>query len=691
MVNVFKRCCAALLLTLGVLVGPAAASYAVAPFAMPNATDVVARGTSLSHTDQVELQDAAVDTRQQLGLEVYFVFVDTYGDFTPAGWTQEFVSMSHISGPNYLVITVATEQRDLYLAQGGALSTDQMQTLMNNYLIPSLQQSDASWGNIGPATVEGLHALRSSQPAESATDDGVPLGLGAFILTLVAAAAVAIYYVVRRLTRRKRNREAAMNALANPQWDAPNPLGAVPLDQLHQRSKEVLIATDNAIRQADQAVLTARQEFGDAAVEQYQIALQKASAHLRQAFTIRQELDDAFPETQQQQHQMLTELLRHCDQAGTLLKENATQFEQMRDIMADPHSRIANLTLRIVEARARLEPAHQTIASLQQRYKRLNLETIEANVLGAEENITLAEESLDSARQGLKRPVEEHYPVAPAIVQAEKLLAQAERLLAAVDHADEDITHAQASLQDQKEELTKTLAEADSFLSSPLAKSSTVNTNPVQNAVDLARQALKRAESRGEAMPLPCYNELVAADTSLQSTLISTEGQANTLQRQKETVHQAIITAQHQVRAAQDLVNTRTNIVQAMARTRLSQAQTHLRMAEQVAETDYLTALQEAQKAMMMAQEATQAAAHDQRTYATMYYRNQRSRSGSNVGSFLGGMLLGNLLRGGSSYNNGWSAVSNGAVDIARSLGHSGGISGIGGSFGGPSGMGGKF
>lgn len=691
MVNVFKRCCAALLLTLGVLVGPAAASYAVAPFAMPNATDVVARGTSLSHTDQVELQDAAVDTRQQLGLEVYFVFVDTYGDFTPAGWTQEFVSMSHISGPNYLVITVATEQRDLYLAQGGALSTDQMQTLMNNYLIPSLQQSDASWGNIGPATVEGLHALRSSQPAESATDDGVPLRLGAFILTLVAAAAVAIYYVVRRLTRRKRNREAAMNALANPQWDAPNPLGAVPLGQLHQRSKEVLIATDNAIRQANQAVLTARQEFGDAAVEQYQIALQKASAHLRQAFTIRQELDDAFPETQQQQHQMLTELLRHCDQAGTLLKENATQFEQMRDIMADPHSRIANLTLRIVEARARLEPAHQTIASLQQRYKRLNLETIEANVLGAEENITLAEESLDSARQGLKRPVEEHYPVAPAIVQAEKLLAQAERLLAAVDHADEDITHAQASLQDQKEELTKTLAEADSFLSSPLAKSSTVNSNPVQNAVDLARQALKRAESRGEAMPLPCYNELVAADTSLQSTLISTEGQANTLQRQKETVHQAIITAQHQVRAAQDLVNTRTNIVQATARTRLSQAQTHLRMAEQVAETDYLTALQEAQKAMMMAQEATQAAAHDQRTYATMYYRNQRSRSGSNVGSFLGGMLLGNLLRGGSSYNNGWSAVSNGAVDIARSLGHSEGISGIGGSFGGPSGMGGKF
>ena len=681
MVNVFKRCCVALLLTLGVLVGPTAASYAVEPFAMPDSTDVVARGTTLSDTDQVKLQDAVVDARQQLGLEIYFVFVDTYGDLTPAGWTQEFVSLSHITGPNYVVITVATQQRDLYLGQGGSLSTYQMQTLMNKYLIPSLQQSDASWGNIGPAAVEGLHAVRSSQPAGSTTDDNVPLGLGAFILTLVAAAAVAIYYVVRRLARRKRNNEAAMNALANPQWDAPNPLGAVPLGQLHQRSKEVLIATDNAIRQANQAVITARQEFGDAAVEQYQIALQKASAHLRQAFT----------ETQQQQHQMLTELLRHCDDAGKLLKENATQFEQMRDIMTDPQPRIANLTLRTVEARARLEPAHQTISSLQQRYKRLNLETIEANVLGAEENITLAEKSLDDARQGLKRPSEEHYPVAPAIVQAEKLLAQAERLLAAVDHADEDITHAQASLQGQKEELTKTLAEAESFLASPLAKNSTVNTNPVHNAVNLARQALKRAESRGEAIPLPCYNELVAADTSLQSTLISTEGQANTLQRQKETVRQAIITAQHQVRAAQDLVNTRTNIVQATARTRLSQAQTHLRMAEQVAETDYLAALQEAQKAMMMAQEATQAAAHDQRTYATMYYQDQRTRSGSNVSSFLGGMLLGNLLSGGSSYNNGWSAVSNGAVDIARALGNSGGFSGIGGSFGGPSGIGGKF
>ena len=74
-----------------------------------------------------------------------------------------------------------------------------------------------------------------------------------------------------------------------------------------------------------------------------------------------------------------------------------------------------------------------------------------------------------------------------------------------------------------------------------------------------------------------------------------------------------------------------------------------------------------------------------------MYYQDQRTRSGSNVSSFLGGMLLGNLLSGGSSYNNGWSAVSNGAVDIARALGNSGGFSGIGGSFGGPSGIGGKF
>ena len=166
---------------------------------MPDSTDVVARNTTLSETDQVKLEDAAVDVRQQLGLDIYFVFVDTYGDLTPAGWTKEFVSLSDIAGPNYVVITVATQQRELYIGQGGSLTTYQMQTLMNKYLIPSLQQSDASWGNIGPATVEGLYAVRSSQPAGSTTDDNVPLGLGAFILALVAAAAVAIYYVVLSL------------------------------------------------------------------------------------------------------------------------------------------------------------------------------------------------------------------------------------------------------------------------------------------------------------------------------------------------------------------------------------------------------------------------------------------------------------------------------------------------------------
>ncbi|WQD13838.1 MAG: hypothetical protein U1U88_002240 [Lawsonella clevelandensis] len=90
MVNVLKRCCVALLLTLGVLAGSPAASNAVEPFAMPDSTDVVARNTTLSETDQVKLEDAAVDVRQQLGLDIYFVFVDTYGDLTPAGWTKEF-------------------------------------------------------------------------------------------------------------------------------------------------------------------------------------------------------------------------------------------------------------------------------------------------------------------------------------------------------------------------------------------------------------------------------------------------------------------------------------------------------------------------------------------------------------------------------------------------------------------------
>ncbi|WQD13837.1 MAG: hypothetical protein U1U88_002239 [Lawsonella clevelandensis] len=184
----------------------------------------------------------------------------------------------------------------------------------------------------------------------------------------------------------------------------------------------MLIATDNAIRQANQVVLNARQEFrrcGSGAVPDRPPEGLRASTP---GFHNPPRIGWRFPQTQQQQHQMLTELLRHCDDAGKLLNENATQFEQMRDIMADPQSRIANLTLRTVEARARLEPARQTISSLQQRYKRLNLETIEANVLGAEENISLAEDSLDGARQGLKRPSEEHYPVAPAIVQAESSL-----------------------------------------------------------------------------------------------------------------------------------------------------------------------------------------------------------------------------------------------------------------------------
>lgn len=482
MMNVLKRCVVALLLAVGVLAGSPASSYAVAPFALPDGQRVVARNADLSRSDQSKLQDAAREVQQRFDIHVYFVLVDTYDGRTPAAWTEEVVELSRISDPHTVIITVAAQQRDLYIAQGGILTTPQLQTIMKDYLIPSLQQEGASWGNMGAAVVSGLDRVLSSPTPDTiiTSEESTSIGLGAFALVLLVAGGCAIYYFVQRFNRKKRTNAAAQHVLDNPQWDSPNPLGAVPLNHMHQRSKEVLIATDNAIRQANQAVLTARQEFGASAVEQYQTALQKAAVHLRQAFTLRQELDDAFPETQQQQHRMLTELLRHCDMANTLMKSNAEQFAQMRDIMADPQARIANLTLRVVEARARIEPAHQTLAALQERYKQLNLETIEANILGADENIALAEDSLTNARDGLKHPTRDYSPVAPAIVQAEKLLTQAERLLTAVDHADEDIAHAQANLPRQKDELKKTLAEAATFLASPLAKNSSVNVKPVQ-------------------------------------------------------------------------------------------------------------------------------------------------------------------------------------------------------------------
>ena len=71
-------------------------------------------------------------------------------------------------------------------------------------------------------------------------------------------------------------------------------------EDLGKQASALLLATDDALRSADQEVGFAQAQFGDAEANPFQKALDDAKAELRQAFLISQQLDDDKPETPDQ-------------------------------------------------------------------------------------------------------------------------------------------------------------------------------------------------------------------------------------------------------------------------------------------------------------------------------------------------------------------------------------------------------
>ena len=62
------------------------------------------------------------------------------------------------------------------------------------------------------------------------------------------------------------------------------------------------------------------------------MALAAAREELKNAFRIRQQLDDGVPEEPPQREQMLNQVVAHCDKAHELVEAQTKRFQELRDL-----------------------------------------------------------------------------------------------------------------------------------------------------------------------------------------------------------------------------------------------------------------------------------------------------------------------------------------------------------------------
>lgn len=586
---------------------------------------VVDTANVLSAGDEGRVLDAVDTLYRDHQVKLWVIYVRTFGSMAARDWAARTSDLSGFSDRD-LLLAVAVDDRGYWLdgTLPDGVTDSELDSVLAGSVEPALREQ--KWAQAAIDTAEGIgSALKGTS---------VPWG----VLILIGLAVVVVaggLMLFARKRRGDRDRAELTNAREVDPTDSAA-LAKLSLPTLHALSRERLVEIDDAVRTSGEELTLATSEFGETAVTPFRSALEAARAATAKAFTIRQQLDDAVPETPDQQRAMLIELIATAGKADRELDAQVTDFDAMRDLLIDAPARLDALTRDIVELTARMPGSEAELARLDSTYPPSVIAPIHDNVRMAKERITFAETNIDNARTALAQPVGQQGGAVAAIRAAEGAIGQARTLLDAVDQAATNIQQARDGLPAALDELRADLSSAKSlteFGGADLAA-----------AVSSATAALNTPNA--DTDPLGAFHNAVTADAELDRAIAAASDRKLAVEDLRRRLDRTLTDAAARIDAASSFITTRRGGVDAEARTRLSEAQRHLDEARRLAAGDPERALVSAQTAADLGGRAMQQAQASVQAWET---RQPMSGGGSQTGAVLGGILLNELLRGAMS------------------------------------------
>jgi hypothetical protein len=624
------------------LVAPSAAAQP--PFRLPNyLTDDAA---ALNAAGRAAIQSATDKLYSARHIQLWVVFVDDFSGQPAMSWAQNTRSASDL-GDFDALLAVATVDRSyafLVTDKVETITSSQVDALRRNQIEPALHRGD--WSGAAVAAANGLD---QGQPATDWSALLIALGV---IAIVVLALLVTMHY-------RRRRRHAAELAAAR-RVDATNPDALAPLSlgALDDLSRSKVVDVDNAVRTSANELALMIEEFGEQRTEPFSRAVNNAKAALAQAFSVRQQLDDAIPETRAQRRELLTQVIVSAARADRELESQREAFEGMRDLVVNAPSRLDGLTQQVVELTARIAPAEQRMMELHNEFDPDALTSVATNVTAAKDRLAFADQSLSHARGLAAKPVSgEQSGLVDAVQTAESALGQARVLLDAVDSAASDIRRAVATLPSLIADIQTGIEHADRQLQG-VQQSKAAHVRQLASARTAAKTALDAARASGSADPLGTFTQLTKADADLNRLLATVAEEQATDERLNRSFEQALFTAQSRVHAVSEFIDTRRGSIGPEARTRLAEANRQLEAALDKQRTDVSEAIGRANTAASLAAQAQSLADDDVRSAQLAY--TGRYGGGNHLGAMMGGIIIGDMLGGAMSggFGGGWGPTS---------------------------------
>ncbi|MEV8337593.1 TPM domain-containing protein [Leucobacter sp. NPDC077196] len=578
----------------------------------------------LDPAEEQAANDRLAEAFDATGLDLFVVYVDEFTD--PAdriAWADETAQRNGLGDTQYL-LAVATEGRQYYISspENGSLSNDALDRIEAE-LVPELRDED--WAGTITAAAEQLEA----EEAAPGRNIAVAAGIGAGVLGLGGAA-----FGIARAVRKRRTAAAVEQDLA----------------QLERTSGSALVAADDAVKSSAQELEFARAQFGDAAVVAYATSIESARARLLEAFALRQQLDDATPDTDAQRREWLQRVIELCASVDDELDAQSESFERLRAIEQNAPGALASAAARREQVAAQAAQTAAEIARLAATFAPEELTALEGAPQQAEALLDFAAERENTAASALGATPPESGAAAVSIREAEAAIAQAETIHQTIAARGQELAGVEARCAELISELEADVAAAQSV---PDANGTVVGAiAATRERIAEARHDLSGADRR----PSRAVAALEAANAHIDGVVQSAQQAA----RARQLLDAQLTQADGDVRQAESFIEARRGAVGSTARTRASEARAALSRAAAARGTDPAAGLSEAQRASQLAHQSLSAAQSDVSGFG---YGGRSPSSSGDLAAVLGGIL--GSSGGGSGFGGSgggfWSSGSGGS------------------------------
>jgi uncharacterized membrane protein YgcG len=572
--------------------GVPAAALGQAPRLESHVTDLTG---SLSNPSAIEGAITQVDRED--GVETWVLFVPTTGDLTPADYAQEVATRNSLGVDDALILVAVDDRTDqIWLSDGlEEITTAELDDVIGDVLEPRLADGDFDGAVIAAAQGLGEAATVTVPPPEPGPGppgqpegQGSGIGMGWLIGAVLIGA--GLWLVVTRFRRLRDDRRTAEERDRR-------------VGELARRSNALLVAADEAVRDAESEVGFAEAQFGPEEAQALRAAAASARDEVRAAFAIRQQLDDGVPEDAATRERLLAEIVARAERSDQLLDAAAQRLAELRTLERDLPSVLPRVRADIEAVGARL-PAEEAILDRLESIAGGSLGPVRGNAVEARKRVDDALAELERVEVDVKAG--RTAQAARRVRLIERVGAEADGLLDAIDQLD-------AAVRDVLPKVDPAVAEAERSITAG-DTAATTTTAATNGPLTEARAALGEARAARDASPpdpVSAYRHATRADQLADAATAGLRDAAQRLARQRSIADAAVTAADARVLQASQFITARHLGVGHAARTRLAEAERWLDQSHATLGQDDAAAAQAAQQAAALGEAAYRLAQSD--------------------------------------------------------------------------------